>query len=90
MIVVTSRSGESSGNASRSGLHDGESYLRTNLGFVGLTDVTFVHAEKGFRKHETEGFHGQTLNAITELVHFAPWFSVQKLRAMAESDSNRS
>ena len=72
------------------GLHDQDSYVRTNLGFVGLTDVTFVHVEKGFHKRETEGFHGQTLNAITELVHFAPWFSVHKLRAMVELGCNQS
>jgi FMN-dependent NADH-azoreductase len=49
VIVVTARGGAYSGNSPYGFLDQQEPYLRTVLGFIGLTNVTFVHAENQAR-----------------------------------------
>jgi FMN-dependent NADH-azoreductase len=44
MAVITSRGGEYSSEKTRS-LDFQEPYLRTIFGFVGITDITFIHAQ---------------------------------------------
>jgi FMN-dependent NADH-azoreductase len=48
VFVVTARGGIYTGDSPAKGFDFQEPYLRGILGFLGLTDVTFVHAE-GFR-----------------------------------------
>lgn len=45
VYVLTTRGGRYSGDAPASAMDMQEPYLRTVLGFVGLDDVTFIHAE---------------------------------------------
>jgi FMN-dependent NADH-azoreductase len=45
VFVTTARGGFYGANSPTAALDFQEPYLRTILGFVGITDVTFVHAE---------------------------------------------
>src|SRR3981189_551900 len=45
-VVVTSRGGDYEKGTPRQAFDFQEPYLRHILGFIGLTDVTFIHAEK--------------------------------------------
>jgi FMN-dependent NADH-azoreductase len=45
VFIVTGRGGIYSGNSAAKSLDFQEPYLRTILGFLGLDDVTFIHAE---------------------------------------------
>lgn len=45
MVVVTSRGGDYSANSPAKAYDLQEPYLRTAFGFVGLSDITFIHAQ---------------------------------------------
>ncbi len=45
VVVITSRGGAYPGNTPRARIDFQEPYLRHILGFIGLTEVTFIHAE---------------------------------------------
>lgn len=45
VVVVVSRGGFYTGNAATSAMNHQEPYLRTVLGFLGLTDATFIEVE---------------------------------------------
>ena len=49
VFVITSRGGAYEKGSSAAALDFQEPYLRAILGFIGLTDVTFIHAEKQSR-----------------------------------------
>jgi FMN-dependent NADH-azoreductase len=49
VVVITARGGAYEKGSSRENFDFQEPYLRHILGFVGLTDVTFIHAENQLR-----------------------------------------
>src|SRR5258706_9351699 len=49
VVVITSRGGDYEKGTSREAFDFQEPYLRHILGFIGLTDVTFIHAENQSR-----------------------------------------
>jgi FMN-dependent NADH-azoreductase len=60
VIVVTARGGAYAGNSPYAFLDQQEPYLRTVLGFIGLTNVQFVHAENQSRGAELAQLGVQT------------------------------
>src|ERR1700682_137469 len=63
VVVITSRGGAYEKGTPREKLDFQEPYLRHVLGFVGLTDVTFIHAENQHRDGA-----GPSLAAAAELI----------------------
>jgi FMN-dependent NADH-azoreductase len=63
VVVITSRGGAYEKGTPREKLDFQEPYLRHVLGFVGLTDVTFIHAENQHRDGA-----GPSLAAAGELI----------------------
>jgi FMN-dependent NADH-azoreductase len=68
VFVVTSRGGAYEKSSPTAGLDFQEPYLRTILGFIGLTDVTFIHAEKQMRPEADTSF-AAAIAEITRVAH---------------------
>jgi FMN-dependent NADH-azoreductase len=49
VVVITSRGGSYAAGSPRAHLDFVEPYLRAVLGFIGVTDVTFIHADNQYR-----------------------------------------
>jgi FMN-dependent NADH-azoreductase len=60
VFVITSRGGAYEKGSPAAALDFQEPYLRAILGFVGLTDVTFIHAEKQMRPEADASFAAAT------------------------------
>jgi len=56
VVVITSRGGDYEKGTPKQAFDFQEPYLRHILGFIGLTDVTFVHAEKQAREEAAVSF----------------------------------
>src|SRR5258705_674612 len=56
VVVITSRGGDYEKGTSREAFDFQEPYLRHILGFIGLTDATFIHAEKQAREEAAAFF----------------------------------
>jgi FMN-dependent NADH-azoreductase len=65
---VTSRGGAYGRGSPTAAFDFQEPYLRTILGFIGLTDVTFIHAEKQMRP-EADGSFAAAIAEITRVAH---------------------
>lgn len=69
LIVVTGRGGVYSGDSPAKALDFQEPYLRTFFGFLGITDVSFVHVEGlNISKDSAEGARARARQAIATLV----------------------
>ncbi len=69
VFVVTGRGGIYSGEGPARGLDFQEPYLRAILGFIGLTDVSFVHVEGlNISEEEAEKGRARARQAITALL----------------------
>ncbi|HBL17845.1 MAG TPA: ACP phosphodiesterase [Elusimicrobia bacterium] len=66
MVVVTSRGGEYFPGTPTAGFDQQEPYLRTIFGFVGITDIRFVHAQ-GMDMAGPVGRENKLNKAIAEL-----------------------
>lgn len=75
VVVLTSRGGAYLEGIARSGLDHQEPYLRTILAFIGLTDVTFIHAENQLRREQADASRNRALKRINEFVRVTAWFS---------------
>jgi len=67
VVVITSRGGFYSAGSPRAHADFQEPYLRHVLGFMGLTDVTFIHAENQARR-EAETYRAAALERIAQVV----------------------
>jgi FMN-dependent NADH-azoreductase len=67
VVVLTSRGGAYEKGTAREAFDFQEPYLRHILGFIGLTDVTFLHAENQARK-EAAVFFADTAERIGGIV----------------------
>jgi FMN-dependent NADH-azoreductase len=56
VVVITSRGGDYEKGTPKQAFDFQEPYLRHILGFIGLTDVTFIHAEKQAREEAAVSF----------------------------------
>lgn len=68
VVVITSRGGSYSADSSRSDYDFQESYLRRILGFIGLADVIFIHAENQARRERAEPSRVAALERIAQIV----------------------
>jgi FMN-dependent NADH-azoreductase len=68
VIVLTSRGGEYANGAPRSGYDYQEPYLRLILAFIGLTEVTFIHAENQQRREQAEKARQTAIKRIAQFV----------------------
>ena len=71
VVVLTSRGGAYAGE--RSGFDYQEPYLRTVLAFVGLTEVTFIHAEHQLRADKAPEQRKAAMRAIEDFVRSTRW-----------------
>ncbi len=67
VVVITSRGGSYSMDASSEQFDFQESYLRRILGFIGLTDVTFIHAENQARREKAESSRNAAVERIEQI-----------------------
>jgi FMN-dependent NADH-azoreductase len=67
VVVITSRGGDYEKGTPRQAFDFQEPYLRYILGFIGLTDVTFIHAEKQARE-EAAVFFAEAAGRIGGIV----------------------
>jgi FMN-dependent NADH-azoreductase len=67
VVVITSRGGDYEKGTPRQAFDFQEPYLRHILGFIGLTDVTFIHAEKQARE-EAAVFFAEAAGRIGGIV----------------------
>lgn len=56
VVIITSRGGAYEKGTSREAFDFQEPYMRHILGFIGLTDITFIHAENQAREEATAFF----------------------------------
>jgi len=68
VVVATSRGGTYSDISSPSTLDYQGPYLRLILDFIGLTDVTFIHAENQLRADQAETSRNEAISKINEFV----------------------
>jgi FMN-dependent NADH-azoreductase len=69
VVIVTGRGGVYTGDSPAKGLDFQEPYLRAVLGFVGITDVSFVHVEGlNLSKEAAESGRARARQAIAALV----------------------
>lgn len=72
VVVLTARGGAYSQGNPRAAFDFQEPYLRAIFGFIGLTEVTFIHAENQQRRDEAERTR---LAAIEKITQFAGAFA---------------
>lgn len=68
VVIITSRGGSYKAETPRSEFDFQEPYLRRVLGFIGLTDVTFIHAENQQRGEQAEASRLAALERIGQIV----------------------
>jgi FMN-dependent NADH-azoreductase len=68
VVVVTSRGGFYSADSPSAQSDFQEPYLRRILGFMGLTDVTFIHAQNQARREQVEPSRAAALEQIRQIV----------------------
>jgi len=68
VVVLTSRGGTYPDGSSQTKLDYQASYLRVILDFIGLTDVTFIHAENQLRPDQAEVLRNEAIWKINEFV----------------------
>lgn len=68
VVIITSRGGGYHAGAPAAQRDFQEPYLRTVLGFVGLTDVTFIHAENQYHSELAEPGRVAALEQIEQLI----------------------
>jgi FMN-dependent NADH-azoreductase len=71
VIVVTSRGGTYPSNTSRAGSDFQEPYLRKVLGFIGITDLTFIHADNQMRGALADASRIEALERIDSIARAA-------------------
>jgi FMN-dependent NADH-azoreductase len=71
VVVLTSRGGSYSTEPSSGQFDFQESYLRRILGFIGLTDLTFIHAENQARRELSEPSRTSAFEKIGQVVSIA-------------------
>lgn len=86
-MVLTSRGGTYSHGA-RSGFDYQEPYLRAVLAFIGLTDVTFIHAENQLQRDQAELSRQTALRKISEFIGVTPWPSLTNDKPTRTAASN--
>lgn len=86
VVVLTARGGAYSDGAERSRLDYQEPYLRAILAFIGLTDVTFIHAENQLRRDQAELAREAALKKINDFVGLIPWGSMGRAQIASTSD----
>jgi len=67
-VVITSRGGEYSSDPSALNFDFQEAYLRRILGFIGVTDVTFVHTNHQRRSEQAAHAFAATIEQIEQTV----------------------
>jgi len=68
VVVITSRGGSYSADSPGAQFDFQESYLRRILRFMGLTDVTFIHAQNQARREQSEPSRAAALERIGQIV----------------------
>ena len=68
VIGLTARGGAYSNGSSRAAYDHQEPYLRLILAYIGLTDVTFIHAENQQRPAQAQQSRDAALSQIEQLV----------------------
>jgi FMN-dependent NADH-azoreductase len=68
VIVLTARGGAYSNGSSRASYDHQQPYLRLILAYIGLTDVTFIHAENQQRPAQAQQSREAALRQIEQLV----------------------
>lgn len=68
VIVITSRAGSYRAGTPRFEFDYQEPYLRRALGFMGLTDVTFVHAENQSRRERAKAASSRIARAVIQSI----------------------
>jgi FMN-dependent NADH-azoreductase len=68
VVIVTSRGGSYGPGTPRFDSDFQEPYLRRILAFIGLTDVTFIHAESQYRREQAEPARIAALERIEQAV----------------------
>ena len=71
VTVLTSRGGSYTNSSTRAHLDYQEPYLRAVLSFIGLTDVTFIHAENQLRRDQAERSRQSAIEAIRNSLSLA-------------------
>jgi FMN-dependent NADH-azoreductase len=79
VVVITSRGGSYRADLSGGQFDLQESYLRRILGFMGLTDVTFIHAQNQARREQAGPSRAAALEQIWQIV--SPTASVTEQRS---------
>lgn len=69
VIIITARGGYYSGDSPAKAYDQQEPYIRTILGFLGLRDITFIHAENQARPDAAPAGKALAVEAIVK--HFA-------------------
>src|SRR5712692_3292243 len=67
VVVITSRGGAYSADSPDAHPEFQESYLRRILGFIGLTDITFIHAESQARPEQAASSFAVALARISQI-----------------------
>ena len=67
VIVISTRGGSYRPGSSRAGLDFVEPYLRAVLGFIGLTDITFIRAENQYRPDQASDGKAAALEQIVRI-----------------------
>lgn len=73
VIVLTSRGGAYADSPTHSAHDYQEPYLRAILAFIGLTNVTFIHAENQLRRDRADSARNEAFNRIHEFVQQTRW-----------------
>jgi len=68
VVVISSRGGSYAGGSPRAHLDFVEPYLRAVLGFIGLTNVTFIHAENQYRPEQAPAGKAAALQLVAQAV----------------------
>jgi FMN-dependent NADH-azoreductase len=68
VVVITSRGGSYTAGKPQAALDFQEPYLRSVLGFIGLTDITFIHAEYQTGGEKAEASRSAAIEQIRQVV----------------------
>jgi FMN-dependent NADH-azoreductase len=68
VVVISSRGGSYRPGTSRAQMDFVESYLRAILGFIGLTEISFIHVENQYRPDQAAAGKTASLQQVQQVV----------------------
>jgi FMN-dependent NADH-azoreductase len=80
VVVLTARGGAYSNGSPRAAYDYQEPYLRAIFAYIGLTDVTFIHAENRQRADQAKQSREAALGQIAEFVAATSEASLSKMQ----------